>query len=302
MSDDAPVLRLEDRPLDDGRRTVAVTLSRPRKAPRKATVAVDVTIDPGVAEKLRWYLEDYGEFTAEPAPTIAAETERDVAALGRTLFTAVFGTGDARDIWTQARSDGLAALRVEVDADPADVPGLPWELLRDPTTDRPLVVAAGEFVRTHHEAADAADVPEADRQHLRVLLVICRPEGRDDVAFRSVASRLVRSGADRLDGLDLDVLRPATFPRLREVLREAHERRRPYHVVHFDGHGTYLDATAPRPGRRAAGRRNDGVAPALRPQRRRHEAGGTPRLPAVREPRHRRRNSSWWTGRRSRRS
>jgi tetratricopeptide (TPR) repeat protein len=42
-------------------------------------------------------------------------------------------------------------------------------------------------------------------------------------------------------GLDLDVLRPATFARLSQVLHAAQEAGRPYHVVHFDGHGTWLD-------------------------------------------------------------
>jgi len=74
-----------------------------------------------------------------------------------------------------------------------------------------------------------------------VLLVIARPGGRDDVPFRSVASRLVRGGAEQMEGLDLDVLRPATFKRLAEVLRAARDAGRPYHVVHFDGHGTYAD-------------------------------------------------------------
>jgi tetratricopeptide (TPR) repeat protein len=76
---------------------------------------------------------------------------------------------------------------------------------------------------------------------LRVLLVIARPGRDDDVPFRSVASRLVRGGAAAMDGLDLDVLRPATFARLSEVLHAAHAAGRPYHVVHFDGHGDWLD-------------------------------------------------------------
>jgi len=42
-------------------------------------------------------------------------------------------------------------------------------------------------------------------------------------------------------GLDLDVLRPAIFARLSEVLHAAEGAGRPYHVVHFDGHGTWLD-------------------------------------------------------------
>ena len=64
--------------------------------------------------------------------------------------------------------------------------------------------------------------------------------------FRSVASRLVRGGAEQMEGLDLDVLRPATFPRLAQVLQEAADAGRPYHVVHFDGHGTYLDLSHAR--------------------------------------------------------
>lgn len=47
-----------------------------------------------------------------------------------------------------------------------------------------------------------------------------------------------------MEGLDLDVLRPATFARLSQVLRAAKAAGRPYHVVHFDGHGDYLDLAA----------------------------------------------------------
>lgn len=241
MSADALVVRLVDRPQPGGQRTVVVSWQAPGVAPREATTAVSVQIDPGDAEKLRWYLEDYAEFRAHPAPAIATETEQIVAKLGRELFAAVFGAGDAAAIWAQASLAGVNRLRVEVDADPGDVPGLPWELLRDPGTDRPLVVATGQFVRTHRQAAITIQVPGVSQDRLRVLLVICRPEGREDVAFRSVASRLVRGGADKLPGLDLNVLRPPTFARLSQVLREAADQGQPYHVVHFDGHGTYLD-------------------------------------------------------------
>lgn len=220
---------------------VVVSWQAPGVAPREATTEVSVRVDPGVAEKLRWYLEDYAEFPAAPAPAIAAETEQIVVRVGRELFAAVFGAGDAAAIWAQASLGSVDRLRVEVDADPSDVPGLPWELLREPGTDRPLVVAVGQFVRTHRQAAITIQVPKTSQTRLRVLLVICRPGGGEDVAFRSVASRLVRGGAEQLPGLDLDVLRPPTFVRLGQVLREAADQGQPYHVVHFDGHGTYLD-------------------------------------------------------------
>src|SRR5579859_2434927 len=48
-----------------------------------------------------------------------------------------------------------------------------------------------------------------------------------------------------MEGLDLDVLRPATFARLSEALHAAYDAGRPYHVVHFDGHGTYVDVAGP---------------------------------------------------------
>src|SRR5690606_33675303 len=71
---------------------------------------------------------------------------------------------------------------------------------------------------------------------------ICRPGGRDDVPFRSVASRLLKGlNATTRQAFQLDVLRPPTFEQLSHVLRTAHSNGYPYHVIHFDGHGLYLD-------------------------------------------------------------
>jgi tetratricopeptide (TPR) repeat protein len=197
------------------------------------------------AELVRWYLEDYAEFPADPAPKVAQRAEARLADLGSELFARVFGAGDAAQLWYEGTSGvgGLAGTRVEVDADPGDVPGLPWELLRQPSTGAAAVLGAGEFVRTHLQAARQAVLPQPAGDRLRVLLVICRPGGGEDVPFRSVASRLVRGGGQAVEGLDLDVLRPATFARLAQVLRAAAAAGRPYHVVHFDGHGAFVDVT-----------------------------------------------------------
>ena len=132
-----------------------------------------------------------------------------------------------------------------------------------------MALGAGAFVRTHLRAAGHPELPEPAGDQLRVLLVIARPGGREDVPFRSVASRLVRGGAEQMAGLDLDVLRPATFARLSEVLHAAQDAGRPYHVVHFDGHGTWLDPAGLglAPQRRCGGggswRRWCGVSPLM---------------------------------------
>lgn len=85
-------------------------------------------------------------------------------------------------------------------------------------------------------------MPKESDGAIRILLVICRPGGRKDVPFRSVASRLIKGlKEDDRKLFQLDVLRPATFGRLGKVLRNARADGRPYHVVHFDGHGMYAE-------------------------------------------------------------
>ena len=112
----------------------------------------------------------------------------------------------------------------------------------------------------------------------------------------------------RWTGLRLDVLRPATFARLAEVLHQAADAGRPYHVVHFDGHGTYLDladlqpptmTTADEDRRRGQRRRvagDRGVAAAVRDLGGRPGAGRAARVPDLRRPRLGRPTSSWPTG------
>ena len=177
MSDRVAVLRLVDRPQPGGGRTVAVTWTPPDRTPVETTVAVDVTVDPGLGGEAALVSGGLRRVHRATRPDDRRRRPNTMLAqLGRTLFTAVFGAGRGRDIWAQASLGGLEETRVEVDADPGDVPGLPWELLRDPATDRPLVITAAQFVRTHRQATQSAPVPQPDRDHLRVLLVICRPD------------------------------------------------------------------------------------------------------------------------------
>jgi tetratricopeptide (TPR) repeat protein len=241
---DAQVLRIDDVQLGGQRRVEVSWQDGPGR--QVAASVFTYRVDGADAEKVRWYLEEYAEYPADPAPRVALEAESVLAQIGSGLFTGVFAGMDAAGIWAQARPL-LGRVRVEVDADPSEVPGLPWELLRDPGTGTALALSAGTFVRTHLQASARARLPQPGGDALRVLLVICRPGRGDDVPFRSVASRLARGGAAAMEGLDLDVLRPATFTRLSEVLHEAADAGRPYHVVHFDGHGTYLDLTDLQP-------------------------------------------------------
>lgn len=195
-------------------------------------------------EDIRWYLEDFLQYPDDPAPKIAARIEGRMAEIGTELFRALFqSSDDARDLWATLRAR-LNETRIEIVTTVTEATTIPWELIRDPKTDTPLPLRTRSFVHAHPQAAQVPKIPEADAGPIRILLVICRPDGRDDVPFRSVASRLVKGlSGDARALFQLDVLRPPTFEQLGRTLRCAYADGKPYHIVHFDGHGGYVNAT-----------------------------------------------------------
>lgn len=216
-----------------------VYVERDGFAPVTIPVSAAFALDQDDVERLRWYLEDYLEWPLDPAPALAARVERRLNELGTELFRAVFqSSDDARDLWGQVRGE-LPSARFEVVSDVTGAGALPWELLRDPKMDTAVALRAATFVRTQHNPAVWVRLPLATEPVLRVLAVICRPGAGSDVPFRSVAAHLVEL-AGQNHALDLEVLRPPTFASLAQRLRNAKAAGRPYHVVHFDGHGAYL--------------------------------------------------------------
>lgn len=261
---DRPVLRLVQESLGGDRYRVEIT-SEGNGRRRTATVSFRYGLTAQDREDIRWYLEDFLEYPADPAPKIARRVERRIEQLGAELFAAVFGDDPAaRELWHGLRQR-LTDLHVEVAAGPREAGTLPWELMREDAFGTPLALCARSFVRTRRSHKQPlAPPPPAGAGPIRILLVICRPGGRDDVPFRSVAGRLIKGLTESArEAFQLEVLRPPTFDQLGRVLRGAKAEGRPYHIVHFDGHGAYADpedadppashatkATPVRPGQR----------------------------------------------------
>ncbi len=241
-----PTLRITHT-VGSGGELVEVELTGTGRPRRAMTTGFHFRLDADTREDLRWYFEDYLLYPAPPAPEIAKTIEGKMAEIGRHLFEAVFGSDDARDLWASVREQ-LPQTRVEVAAGVREAITLPWELLRDPKTDVPLALTAQSFTRSLPNPARVPTVLEDQPGEIRILLVICRPRGGDDVPFRSVATHLIR-GLGPMTGarIRLDVLRPPTFEQLSRVLRGAAPHA-PYHIVHFDGHGFYgsVDGAPPR--------------------------------------------------------
>lgn len=242
-AENSRLLRLCARPAEADRYQVLLELEQPGHSRRAAVAEFEFAFDATTRKELRWYLEDYLRRPEPPANEFAARAEARLTQLGVELFDKIFkGNDDAREIWSQVRGH-MPETRVEVVDGPGTHTPLPWELMRDPGTDRVLALTARAFVHSQPDSAQPVRVPRVSGDGpIRILLVITRPAADLDVAFRSVARRL-------LDGLDesardrfqLEVLRPATFESLSKRLRQARDEGAPFHVVHFDGHGVYAD-------------------------------------------------------------
>jgi hypothetical protein len=172
-----------------------------------------------------------------------------LAAWGDQVFGAVFGSGPARDAYQRARDRGL---EVVFRSGVPDLLALPWELMRDGAG--LVALGAGGVSRSLPVAAGAGTL-EVPGGKLRVLMVISRPAGTDDVGYQMVARPLLERLEAVRGEVELTVLRPPTFGALGEAVRQAAAAGAPFHVVHFDGHGAMPGRAA---GGGAAGARPEG--------------------------------------------
>jgi hypothetical protein len=237
------VLRLSQQTLDTDNFLVDIEFDRPNTSRQLARAKVEFSVSAQVQENIRWYLEEYLMYPQDPAPRLAAQIEQKMSDIGEALFSAVFlSDGDTQDLWAKVRDD-LVQTCIEIATDVRGASTLPWELLRDPRTQTFVALRAHSFVHTYSQSAIPARIPtlQSDNE-IRILLVIARPRGEDDVPFRSVASRILKE-IEVNPFFSIDVLRPPTFEQLSHTLNTAYQSGRPYHIVHFDGHGVFVDGT-----------------------------------------------------------
>jgi tetratricopeptide (TPR) repeat protein len=161
-----------------------------------------------------------------------------VQELGASLFRALF-VGDLGAIYAASRQ-GRAPLRLRLIADAPSVARIPWELLYDPDRGRFLALE-GPVVRG--ASSTAATRPLSVKPPLRILVVDAFPRGVLKVQSQ-VETDGIRQALDKLvrrRRIRIETLPHATMRTLQNTLREAAdpEDPRPFHVLHFIGHGRY---------------------------------------------------------------
>ncbi|MFP5289020.1 MAG: CHAT domain-containing protein, partial [Thermoanaerobaculia bacterium] len=187
-------------------------------------------------EDLRWYLEEYLEIPYAVYEDRGTAIAGKIPVWGERLFESVFGAGrPGHKPYVQARAAEPCELWIASSS--AAFLSLPWELLKDPDRPSPLALELAGINRTVASDAAAADPRPGER--LRVLMVIARPYGRRDVRYRMIARPLLERLGPVAGEVLLDVLRPPTWAELRRKLEEARDEGEPYHILHFDGHGTF---------------------------------------------------------------
>ncbi|HKM56713.1 MAG TPA: CHAT domain-containing protein, partial [Isosphaeraceae bacterium] len=127
---------------------------------------------------------------------------------------------------------------------------LPWELIHNGSG---FLFAGGQGARVRRCLPNEQPKPPIESSPpLRVLLLSPRPE-EDGVAYidhRVSARPLVEALAPLGELAELSILNPPTFKALSEEMERAEKSGRPYHVVHFDGHGVFDRARHDGPGGR----------------------------------------------------
>ena len=242
------------RPGSDGTFPVAVTV---QPGDQRADGALKLPFDADAITRALTWMEQ-GLFEADY-----------VRSFGGDLFKAVF-TGDVEKVYTSVVEGASVGAGVDVGAgsgagagagigsgegsasgtvryrlviaDPA-VARVPWELLFDPGRGVFLALE-GTLVRNINTPEPTA--PLTVERPLRVLVVTASPAGVPPVQdwLESSGIRQALSGLVRQRRAVFEVLQHATLEKLQNTLREANnpDQPRPIHLVHFVGHGAYVEA------------------------------------------------------------
>jgi tetratricopeptide (TPR) repeat protein len=204
--------------------------------------SLTLPLTPDDMDELRWYLETYQQFPGAGDHARARNIEAKFDKWGRDLFDALFpareGTNAYRNMMDAA--DGGKTCLLTIGATDPNILGQPWEMVRDK---RGPLAFQGVTIRRQLRGSDRPRRYDFSLP-LRVLLIVSRPSGVGFIDPRNSIAPMF----DALDALpagqvEVDFCDPPTMTQLEKTISQARKARRPYQIVHFDGHGTYMPLT-----------------------------------------------------------
>ncbi len=190
----------------------------------------------------QWMLERGARNVAESlrTDTDAAERPPDDKLLidyGQRLYGYLFGDGTALRNFFQFndayRSEARLTLRLHPEA--AALWSLPWEYLHDGTE----FLSLNGHLLVHRMPHGMAELkPAENAPPLRILVIIASPDDQAELDVERELAVMQEALDDlrRADQVQVDYLDDATLPALQDALS-----RTPYHVLHFTGHGAFIE-------------------------------------------------------------
>ena len=188
--------------------------------------------------RLEWYFEDHLRF-----PFInqvrAQESAESIQAYGESLFNQVFAHRDAYARYKEAIQSGVEHLALEIAGSP-QFHAYHWEALKDPGLPQPLALQVPLVRRNRNPQGVRAQ--DRSSPTLNVLVVTARPDGPNDVGYRTISRPLVEALHQAGVHVHVEILRPGTYRALVDHLEAVRDRHGTghYHVIHFDVHGALL--------------------------------------------------------------
>jgi hypothetical protein len=225
--------------------TIRLSWQRGQASPRITDpVPFQHPFDQQALTDIRWYLEEYLRFPYGIFPEQATQIESQFQAWGQQLFELIFrSTERGRDFFQEATRAGLDDCELGIISDNPTILNLPWKLLYSPD-DLFLAPKLAGIYRSLSDFKVRAELPELPNDQLNVLLIIARPYERD-IGFHTIARPMVEALKPISDRVNLKVLRPPSFAEFERELN-AHKKGF-YHIVHFDGHGSFAADDAENP-------------------------------------------------------
>jgi hypothetical protein len=161
----------------------------------------------------------------------------DLRNLGTTLWMALFGAPQIgrRYVACQAEAGADKGIRLKLDIEPPLLAGLPWEYLYDPEA-QTFPALSPRTPITRYTVPGQKEPPPLDLElPLRILIVSAEPAGEVPLDVEAERSQIIKAMAhlQRTGKVEIESLENATVRRLQSMLR------RPFHVLHYIGHGVY---------------------------------------------------------------
>jgi len=240
--------------MTENKTTMPLITIREKNQPDSNTYEAEISFDNGIpypitiknpfSEKqeqaLGWYFEEFLRFpfTKEVEFEQAAASVRQY---GEDLFEQVFG--QRRVFAEYSNAIQSADLQIEIIGS-STFHQWHWEALKEPES--PQALALHHPIIRKPVGYPPPMVAGKESPTLNVLLVVARPDGKNDVGYRTISQPLVEAVQNANLPVKIDILRPSTVRALHEHLENTTARRGKgyYHLIHFDVHGAVLDYEA----------------------------------------------------------